>query len=260
MDRKLSLRVHNGLLKEASFGNLQLENFGIEFSDLFSFVSLTEQSRMATIRLREASNEDGSSQATYQIETAEGSFILIAETVQVDDRSIKVSAQLHSLRDVYIQDFVIRMKFLNTENLKARISSNTFSHSGTEKYRQFKTTEASIFNDDSVAQLSSLKTTDVRDAETHFYVRDIDGFWIVHNRLFPRKECSKYSLRWITRHFWFVGLPVFSRAIRNVPFLGDILWYRKERLGKTAIELQLIGLIELKANQWIEQSVQISFK
>ena len=54
--------------------------------------------------------------------------------------------------------------------------------------------------------------------------------------------------RWITRYFWISLDDNISKLIANFSTLKNILWYRKERLGKKASEIQLIGLIKLEKN------------
>ena len=38
-----------------------------------------------------------------------------------------------------------------------------------------------------------------------------------------------------------------------------MFWYRKERLGKKASEIQLIGLINLEKNSKIKQVIEIKY-
>ena len=37
------------------------------------------------------------------------------------------------------------------------------------------------------------------------------------------------------------------------------LWYRKERIGKNALEIQLIGLIKFNKNKKIKQKIKIEY-
>ena len=91
------------------------------------------------------------------------------------------------------------------------------------------------------------------------YVRDLNEYWIIHSRLFPSKKSYQYNLRWITNYFWISLGSKISKMIFNIPFVGKALWYRKERLGKKALEIQLVGLIKIIKNTKIKQKVRIEY-
>ena len=108
-------------------------------------------------------------------------------------------------------------------------------------------------------KINRIENTKLDGVENHMYVRDLKEFWIIHSRLFPSKKPKQYNLRWISNYFWVSLNFRISKIISCLPFIGKTLWYRKERLGKKALEIQLIGLIKILKNEKIKQKVRIKY-
>ena len=68
--------LSKGLLKNAELNGIVFEDFGIEFSDRFSFFTLTEKSRFVIYNLIQQEDTTNSSKAVYSINTVEGVFEL----------------------------------------------------------------------------------------------------------------------------------------------------------------------------------------
>ena len=75
-----NLVLDKGLLKRGYINGVFLEDFGIEFSDKFSFFTLTEHPRFIVVNTKEKVNKKNFSRASYYIQTIEGNFKLDVST------------------------------------------------------------------------------------------------------------------------------------------------------------------------------------
>jgi len=256
-----NLVLDKGLLKRGYINGVFLEDFGIEFSDKFSFFTLTEHPRFVVVNTKEKINKKNYSRASYYIQTIEGNFKLDVSTKILKIRKIiKIQAELFSYDKINIQDFVIRMKFKKKNILSVRINNKILKYKNSHIYNQHKVNNIQI-NTLSKKNIiiERTKASNVLGSENHIYAKDQNNFWIIHDRIFPKKKPVKFNLRWITRYFWISLDENISKLISNFSILKNILWYRKERLGKKASEIQLIGLINLEKNSKIKQVIEIKY-
>lgn len=251
----------NGLLKKAVLNGVLFEDFSIEFSDKFSFFTLTEKPRFIIKKLIKSEEQTDFSKALYSIQTIQGYFELeVATKVNKDNNFILIEAELKSLEDVYIQDFVIRMKARKNKITNIFIKNLNIEHNNSQKYHQYNTNNLIINSIDNKKIKITRTNNDILDnAENHFYARDLNEFWIFHSRLFPSKKPSQFNLRWITNYFWISLNHQLSKIISSLPIVRKKLWYRKERIGKNALEIQLIGLIKFNKNKKIKQKIKIEY-
>ena len=260
----MDIKLNNGLVQEGKIEDFFLQDFGIEFSDKHSFVTLTENPRLATIK-QENNKENSltnSSNSIYDISTAEGNFKLeVCTSFHSISKKVIIKADLTALDEVAIQDFVIRMKFPRETIKHALINNKIISHNDSEKYYQFNTKNVTLvgYKNGSLI-ITRTKETLCNDAEPHLYVRDLNDFWIVHSRLFPTKNCNLLWLRWINRFFSLSFSEEVSKKIKKIPFIFKFLWYRKERKGKKWIHAQIIGFFKLNKNQKISQTIEIYYE
>lgn len=253
--------LNNGLLKKAELNGVIFEDFSIEFSDKFSFFTLTEKPRFIISKLIKSEVQTNFSSALYSIQTIQGHFELeVSTTIDINNNFIDIEAGLKSLEDVYIQDFVIRMKAKKDNIENVLIENLNIKHQDSQKYYQFNTNNLTINSaENKKIKINRIEDAKLDGAENHMYVRDLKKFWIIHCRLFPSKNPKQYNLRWISNYFWVSLNFKISKIISCLPFIGKALWYRKERLGKKALEIQLIGLIKIHKNEKIKQKVRIKY-
>lgn len=260
----MQINLNNGLLDTGQVNDFVFSDFGIEFSDKYSFLTLTETPRL--VEINESSNNSESTQnnsyGTYDIKTAEGNFQLdVNSSYDEVAKTILIKADLTALNEVNIQDFVIRMKFLKSKIKHALINGNEIFHKNSEKYYQFHTNQASLVGiNNKQLKITRTKEKICNDSEAHIYVRDLKDYWIVHSRIFPTKDCKILWLRWINRFFSLSFSRPISESIRKFPFIFNFLWYRKERMGKGWIHAQIIGFFTLLKNDKISQTIKIEFE
>ena len=140
-----NLVLDKGLLKRGSINGVLLEDFGIEFSDKFSFFTLTEHPRFTVVNLIEKINKRYYSKASYYIQTIEGNFKLnISTKILKKKKIIKIQAELFTYNKVNIQDFVIRMKFKKKKIISVCINNKILKYKNSHIYNQHKVNKIKI--------------------------------------------------------------------------------------------------------------------
>lgn len=253
--------LEGGLLKSGVLHGVIAEAFGIEFSDEFSFLTLTEEPRFTYTTIEKSSSSANASFCRRFIQMAQGEFILTTKTsVDTVNRFIEISASLESKKDTYIQDFVVRMKFRKEGVSYANINNLRLVHLNSQKYSQHECDHVELVCETGASlRIERIKAERTDNSVFTLYARDLNDHWIVHSRLIPGTDPDRYNLRWINRYFWLSAHDKLSRMLSRFKPLKNWLWYRKERIGRKAAEYQLIGLMKFPASSTINQTVRIYF-
>lgn len=227
----LSWAVERGVIREL---RRDTRNFilpwGIETADSVGFFSLEPGVGYRYRRTAEEySSDESCSRAKSVVRMPEGHWQLSLEDRIESASSICRQAQLTSLEDTILMDFVLRFRFRKQFFHEARIAGRTLRHRASDVYNQYPVRAAQLIGEEFSI---SVEIEDAQCGEElcpMLYVRDHADEWVVHARMIPQrhaKEVIKLCNGWAGTR----SLPLWlSRPVLALPGMRSFLWYRNER-------------------------------
>ena len=227
----LSWVVENGVIRELRYGDCNfIYPWGIETADSLGFFSLEQEIGYRHIREEERYSINGMASITSAIvRMPEGHWKLLLTDCIESSQVVYRTAELISLDDTVLMDFVMRFRFRKEYFHSAEIAGRTLEHRASDVYNQYPVRNARL-NGHNFSVCIEIEESQSGSAMTPMlYLRDHADEWIVHARMIPvqyHKEVIKICNSWAGTR------PIprrVSRTLLTVPGLRSFLWYRNER-------------------------------
>lgn len=248
---RLHTEIRDHRLISGHFGAITFGMWGIEFSDRYSFATLTDTPRNACL-----------ADDVWQLR--QGRWKTRLHTAQTSPATLTASAQFTALDHAPLQDAVLRMVFDKHSIAHGAIAGKTYRHRNSDTYRLYpihKARDVRLFGTDGHKIIITLDACDgVGRFAPYLYLRDRGDHWIVHARLLPTNPVDQVWLRWANRFFTLSAPDPVARALWDMPGGQKLLWRLRERLGRHCPEIQAVPLNTVLAGQTLSLGVTCRFR
>lgn len=227
----LSWVVENGVIRELRYGDCNfIYPWGIETADSLGFFSLEQGVGYRHTREQECYSINGMSSLTSAVvRMPEGHWKLLLSDSIESGRVVYRTAELISLDDTALMDFVMRFRFRKEYFQSAEIAGRTFQHRASDVYNQYSVRNARLNGRNFSVRVEIEESQSGSAMTPMLYLRDHADEWIVHARMIPvqyHKEVIKICNSWAGTR----PIPLWlSRALLTVPRIRSFLWYRNEQ-------------------------------
>ncbi|WP_417827828.1 hypothetical protein [Thalassospira sp.] len=246
--KNLTVAITDNKLIDGQYGDIRFGPWGLECSDRYSFVTVTDQPRAATRRGN-----------VWQLST--GRVRIAYRTDQTSENTIKLTLNVCALDNIALQDAVIRLVFDKAAIKHGIIANKTFTHTDSDTYRLYPTKQAQLIGrDGTVITVTRDQADGAGRFDPYIYLRDRDDHWIIHARLLPRDPVDLVWLRWANRFFTLSAPDQFVRFLWRITPVKKLLWRLRERMGRHCPEIQAVPLNRLKAGQSLTLEVTCHFQ
>jgi len=245
--KKLQTTITNNQLIHGQYGDITFGPWGLECSDRYAFVTITDTPRN-----------------TYQSgdvwHLSSGRIQIEYTTRQKTPDKVSLNLRIRALDDVLLQDAVIRLVFDKKAITHGIIAGNTVTHHNSDKYRLFPTRQTKLIGQDGATISVSLENADGAGRfAPYLYLRDRDDHWIIHARLLPTDPVDHVWLRWANRLFTLSAPNGVSLSLWRIKPFKAIFWRLRERMGRHFPEIQAVPLNRLNAGQSVSMEVTCHF-
>lgn len=245
---ELIAEIGNNRLVTGRFGDIRFGAWGIECSDRYSFVTLTDTPRNANCR------DD-----IWNL--LSGRLKIELETAQTSSNALTIKAAFTACEDIALQDAVIRTVFHKATIRHGIIADQTVLHTDSDKYRLHKTDHAKLVSrNGNTVTVRLTQSNGAGRFEPYLYLRDRGNHWIIHARMLPIEPVDQVWLRWANRFFTASAPDAIARLLWRFRPTRKLLWRLRERLGRGWPEIQAVPLNVLKSGQSLSIEVTCHFQ
>lgn len=260
-------QVDNGVVSKLYVDGENLINpWGIETADSWSFFSMEKGIGYRHQRMNERIDfNEKQYAASLESKMREGRWKLELNDQIVNSSKLVRKAELTTVEDSVLMDFVMRFRFLKSKFDSATIDGRTFTHRNTNIYNQYKCNKVTLIGKNNTIEINIKSSHTDGGLIPHMYVRDRGDEWIVHCRMLPstsHKDVIKLCNKWCRTS----PIPqALTDLLLKIKKIRAGLWYRGERSPFTSRIMRVLNpnafpMALVKEGSRIAWEVELSLK